>query len=131
MPLCRTAPEHSSICHSVYPSVCGKVSALHKRIAVNAFGNCRVSLVRADMNAVQTAVILCDQVVFALRNRTFDISILFHLIHSRCPHFAEKNLFRNNDSISGICTNMHDSVKNLIAKFRNGFLHGFKIQICI
>lgn len=35
----------------------------------------------SHMDAVQTAVIFCEHVVFALRNSAFDVGILFHGIH--------------------------------------------------
>ena len=57
------------------------VYALDERIAVHAFRDGRVSLVCANVDAVQTAIVLCHQIIAALRYSTLDAGVLACFVH--------------------------------------------------
>jgi hypothetical protein len=62
------------------PLAVRRVLFLHKRLAVGALFLLRIRLMRADLNAVQTAIILAVAMIYTVRHGATDAVI--RLIHS-------------------------------------------------
>ena len=68
-------------CGSALPLFAGRAGSLHEGIALGTFRYSRVRFMCADLDAVQTAIVLSSHVILALGNSAADVIILLHLVH--------------------------------------------------